>query len=51
MTRDRRVWLAWATFGLALGIWLATLVGYVALKPNYGRLGRRQLHSRTCPSS
>jgi signal transduction histidine kinase len=34
MTGDRRVWLAWATFGLALGTWLATLVGYVALKPN-----------------
>ena len=34
MTRDRRVWLAWATFGVAVGMWAATLVGYVVLEPN-----------------
>jgi hypothetical protein len=33
VTRDRRVWLAWATFGLAIGTWAATLVGYVTLQP------------------
>ena len=43
MTRDRRVWLAWAVFGLALGSWLATLVGYVALKPNTGDWGGASL--------
>jgi signal transduction histidine kinase len=32
--RDRRVWLARATFGLALATWLATLVGYVVLQPD-----------------
>ncbi len=32
--RDRRVWLAWGTFGLALGTWVATLVGYVMLRPD-----------------
>ena len=43
MTHDRRVWLAWATFALAIGTWLATLVGYVALKPSTGDWGGADL--------
>jgi signal transduction histidine kinase len=32
--RDRRVRWAWALSGLAFAMWLATLVGYVLLKPD-----------------
>ena len=33
MSADRWVRWAWAVFGLAFGTWLATLIGYVVLRP------------------